>query len=372
MRKISTLIAGTATVVAAAALVAGTMTTALADPPKGVSPAAFDVVAVGSNTTQFVLDQVALDFNGRITAKQHNATHPYFFSWDAVPPGSTSSAPTKITPKKGFATITRPNGSGAGVTALETSQKIGSNFAINIARSSGGRKTTDPKNAPGGIVYVAFARDAITWATRSTGTNAPKSLTLAQLKGIFTCKTTNWNQVGGKSGKISVFLPQPGSGTLSTWEKFMGITTLGSCVNQKDEENEGTYSGFNSPNAIWIYSIGAYVAQKYHSPAPGKRPARGQNTFGFNVTGIAHLGSISGVVPLSTAKVPTINSKFPSSFWRTVYNVVRYDASTKDHIGKALEGFLGSRAAHGYLCTQQNGVISNYGFVPTALCGSTS
>ena len=44
----------------------------------------------------------------------------------------------------------------------------------------------------------------------------------------------------------------------------MGITTLGSCVSQAPEENEGTYAGFNSPNAIFIWSIGAYVAQKYH------------------------------------------------------------------------------------------------------------
>jgi ABC-type phosphate transport system substrate-binding protein len=379
MHKLSRLIAGAVTVAATAALVAGSVTTASAspnDPAKGVVPKSYDIVGVGSNTTQFVIDQIAVNYDARIPAKTHSAAHPYLYSFDAVVPGSTSVAPTTIVPKAGCASITRPNGSGAGATALETSQKLSTgNYCIDFGRSSGGRKPTDPKKGPGGVEYVAFAKDAITWATRSAakgGSDAPASLTLAQLKGIFTCKTTNWSQVGGKNGKISVFLPQAGSGTLSTWEKFMGITTLGSCVNQKDEENEGTYPGFNTAGSVWIYSIGAYVAQKYHSQLPGKKPVKGQNAFGTNVTGLAALGKISGISPLSTAKVPTINPKFPSSFWRTVYNIVRYNASTKDGIGKQLEGIFGSKAVHGYLCTDANSVIIDYGFVPTPLCGSVS
>jgi PBP superfamily domain len=90
---------------------------------------------------------------------------------------------------------------------------------------------------------VAFAKDAITWAARSAvrgGTDALASLTTNQLKAIFTRVDTNWAEVGGKSAPIKVFLPQAGSGTLSTWEKFMGITTLGACVSQAPEENEGT------------------------------------------------------------------------------------------------------------------------------------
>ena len=65
----------------------------------------------------------------------------------------------------------------------------------------------------------------------------------------------------------------------------MGITTLGACVSQAPEENEGTYAGFKNPNAIFICSIGAYVAQKYHSAACRKAPTKAQNQFGCNVTG---------------------------------------------------------------------------------------
>jgi ABC-type phosphate transport system substrate-binding protein len=380
MRKLSKLFAGAATIAVATALVAGTVGTASAapnDPPKGVAPKAFDIVGVGSNTTQYVMDAISAQYNKGIGAK-HSAAHPYFYSWDAVPLGTSASVVTHIKPKAGCASIVRPNGSGAGVTALDITQKIkvgGVTYpCIDFSRSSGGRKPTDPKFQAGGIAYVAFARDAITWATRTAakgGSDAPASLNLKQLQGIFSCKTTNWKQVGGKNGAIKVYLPQPGSGTLSTWEKFMGITTLGSCVSQAPEENEGGFKGFNSPNAIFIYSIGAYVAQKYHSAGCHSVPNAKQNKFGCNVTGVLGLGKISGIAALTTAKVPTINPKFPSTFWRTVYNVVPFTVGTPDHISKKLEGMFGRK---GFLCKSGSAkdIIKNYGFVPYAFCGITS
>ena len=154
----------------------------------------------------------------------------------------------------------------------------------------------------------------------------------------------------------------------------MGITTLGSCVNQEPEENEGTYAGFNSPNAIFICSIGAYVAQKYHSAACGKTPTKSQNQFGCNLTGYIVPEKISGVNPLSSAKVPTINPNFPASYWRTVYNVVKYWTGTADHLSPKDNHIFGSKSEKGYLCTNANAqtLIKDYGFVPTGLCGSTS
>jgi ABC-type phosphate transport system substrate-binding protein len=373
MRKLTKLFAGATTMVAAAALVATTATSALADPPKGVTPQSFDIVGVGSNTTQFVMDQISVDYNK--TVKVHNANHPWFFSWDAVQPGTSGTNPTKIVTKAGCPVITRPNGSTAGLNALDNNTFDGKtgHYCIDFGRSSGGRNPKAPKPGPGGVLYVAFAKDAITWASKA-GSNAPASLTKAQLVNIFTCKTTNWKQVGGKSGAIKVYLPQPGSGTLSTWEKFMGITTLGSCVSQAPEENEGTFAGFNNPNAIFIYSIGAYVAQKYHSAACGAKPKAGQNAFGCNTTGVLGINKISGVSPITTAKVPTINPKFPAGFFRTVYNIVRWTAKTPDHIYQRLGAFFSAKRLKGFMCTSPIATkdIANYGFIPTPTCGSTS
>ncbi|HEX4087106.1 MAG TPA: substrate-binding domain-containing protein [Trebonia sp.] len=382
MRKLSRLIAGAASVAAAAALVAGTVTVANAapnDPPKGVTPAAYDIVGVGSNTTEYVMDAFSVAYNK--TVKTHNKNNPKLYSYDALPLGVNVPGNYNIKPKAGCSVIARPDGSSAGVAALNTTQKVkfagGSYQCIDFARSSGGRKPTNPADKPGGIVFVAFAKDAITWAARSAakgGTNAPKSLNTAQLKAIFTCKDTNWSQVGGNAGKIKVYLPQAGSGTLSTWEKFMGITTLGACVSQAPEENEGTYTGFNNPNAIFIWSIGAYVAEKYHEANCNAKPTKQQNQFGCNLSGFTVPEKISGVSPLTAARIPTINPKFPTAYWRTVYNVVNYWTGTRDHLSPKDEHIFGSRAEKGYICSNvaAQTTIRDYGFVTTGLCGSTS
>jgi ABC-type phosphate transport system substrate-binding protein len=363
MRKLSKLFTGAVTMAAAAALVAGTVTTASAapkDPPKGITPQIFDIVAVGSNTTEFLWDQLSQNYNS--TVKVHNSTHPWVFSWDAVKPGTTSTNPTTIVPKATCKPITRPNGSTSGWKALNAAQKVGKNFCIDFSRSSGAR-ASGSTGAPKTLTYVEFARDAITWSTRTAahgGSDAPKSLSLnpTQLKGIFNCKVTNWATVGGKKAAIKVYLPQAGSGTLATWEKFMGINpnAVPKCISQAPEENEGTFAGFNSPNAIFIYSIGAYVAQKFH-----------KNAFGANLTGVLGINKINGISPITSAKVPTINPSFPSSFFRTLFDVVRGTAS----IDPRLVGLLGPK---GYVCTNKTAKqdIVNYGFLNDPHCGALS
>ena len=252
---------------------------------------------------------------------------------------------------------------------------------IDFARSSGGRKPTNPAEKAGGIVFVAFAKDAITWAARSAakgGTDAPATMNLAQLKAVYRLQghqLVTGQQEPGPGLAIKVYLPPPGSGTLSPWEKFMGITALGSCVSQAPEENEGTNPVFKSANAIGIYSIGAYVAQKYHSGACGAKPSKAQNQFGCNTTGVLALGKIGGVAPLTAAKVPVINPAFPSSYFRTVYNIPAVGRVDKDHIDARLEKFFSSKALKGYLCTSptaKTAAIRSYGFIPTPLCGSIS
>jgi ABC-type phosphate transport system substrate-binding protein len=357
MHRLRKLLAGATTMAATAALVAGTVTTASAapnDPPKGVTPRIYDIVGVGANTDENLFNQLSGDYNKTIPAKEHGPSHPYLYSFNATVPGSTSTAPTKITPKAGCKAIVRPNGANAGLKALEAAQKVGKYYCVDFDRSSSGRST-----APSSVTYVTFAKDVITWATRSAahgGSDAPASLTKIQLQGIFTCKTTNWKTVGGKSGVIKVYLPQPGSGVLSTWEKFMGITKLGKCVSQKPEQNEGTYAGFNSPNAVFIYSVADYVAQKYH-----------KNAFGSNVTGFLGINKISGISPITSAKVPTINPNFPSGFFNTIYNIVQGRKS----IDPRLVPLFGPK---GWLCTSATAKkdIVDYGFLADSKCGSLS
>jgi ABC-type phosphate transport system substrate-binding protein len=375
MRKLSRMLAGAAAVAAAAALVAGSVTAASADPigknGKAVLPAAYDVVGVGSNTTQFVLDQISLDYNKTVPANKHSAAHPYLYSFDAV--GSA-----KIVTKAGCGgakTIVRPNGSGAGLKALTANTADGKGrFCIDFGRSSSGRAPTAPAPGPNGVAYVAFARDAVTYATRTAkfgGTDAPANLTKADLTKIYTCAAAarNWKAFGGKNATIVPFLPQSSSGTRSFFLKTIGVTNPGSCVSDGPgatgsiEENEGTNKLLNNAAAIVPFSVGAYVEQAFHS-------GKGLNKFGANQVGVLGLDRINGIIPL-TGKV--INHAFAvSPFGRTLYNIVRTVSKTK--IIPGLVKIFGSKAQKGYLCTSPVAAkdITNYGFLNWPTCGSLS
>ena len=376
MRQLRRLAAGIA--VAAAVAVVASAVPALADPPvsggKQVVPGTVDIVSVGANTDENLFNALSGAWDKTVAPKQHGAAHPYIYSWNATVPGSTSTKKVKIVPKKGCASTIRPNGSSQGLTALDTSQKIDKTvWCVDFARSSSGRSAGTP--AVGGVGYVALATDAVTWAARSAakgGTNAPASLTKAQLKAIFSCSPkNNWSDYGGKPGKIKVYLPQSGSGTLSFWLKRLGLTAPGSCAPEILEENQGLSAQFNNPNAIFIYSVADWVAQKYHSPLPGKKATASQNQFGSDQVGYLGLGKIAGVSPLTTAKVPTINKAFKNTgFTRTIYDIVRY-ANTANHIPAYLNKFLGRT---GYFCSNKTAktLLGNYGFLTTPTCGSIS
>lgn len=389
MRVLTKLVAGAACVASAAAMALLPATgPAMADPignnGSAVTPHEFDVVGVGSDTIEFLLDQIMVDYNKAHTTD--NATHPHIFSWDATNP-ATGAVGDMIKVKAKCAKIARPDGSSAGILALTANTKTsdGKHHCIDFARSSRGRTSTDPPKARGGIEFVALAKDAVTYATQKT-TNAPGNLTTAQLAAIYSCTATTWNQVGGSStATIKPFLPQTGSGTRNFFLAAIGVATPGSCVDSSVQENQGVDTKLKSPNAIVPYSIGKFIAEKFHSadclnstctPVNGKvcHPASGQNKFGCDVHGTMKLNSINGTKPTTgTGKSTTINPRFTAAFVRTVYDVVRYTAGTRDHIPGYLERFFASKTAStkGWVCnsSKAHSDLINYGFLPSPLCG---
>ena len=242
------------------------------------------------------------------------------------------------------------------------------------------------------MAFAALAGDAVDWATPST-TDAPATLTPAQLTAIYTCTDTNWSQVGGKNATIQPFLPQSGSGTLTFWLAAIGVTTPGPCVSNnsnKLEENEGVDPVLQNPAAIWIYSVGDWIAQKFHSAActnsgctgtPPCAPKAGKNEYGCDVHGTYVVKKINGIAP-TTGKNggTTINPAFPATFDRILYEVVPYDPNTTDHIPGSESGAPGGVdldkifGASGWACTNATAKldIKNYGFVSIGICGSTS
>ncbi|MGD0686881.1 MAG: substrate-binding domain-containing protein [Streptosporangiaceae bacterium] len=383
MRILSKLVAGAAVLATVTMISAGP---ALADPPKGVVPKDTDIVGVGSNTTEYVLDQLGVDYNATVSSSS-----PHLYSFDATNPYNGDIGDNIIT-KVNCKPTPRPDGSSAGITALDTNLKASGDYCIDFARSSRPRGSSDPPKGKGGIEFVEFATDAVSYASAKT-TNAPKNLTTADLTAIYSCTDTKWNQVGGtSSATIAPYLPQPGSGTLSFFLAAIGVTTPGPCVTQPStlEENEGVDPVFTSSDAANIiipFSIGKWIAQAYHSAkclnskcVPDKdvicnAGTGGTNEFGCDLNGVLGVDSINGTAPTTgSGKSTAINPSFTADFQRGLYNVVRYDTATPDHMAPNLEPIFASRssAVKGYLCSDPGNVIQDYGYRTTPLCGLTS
>ncbi|MDP9240211.1 MAG: substrate-binding domain-containing protein, partial [Actinomycetota bacterium] len=89
-------------------------------------------------------------------------------------------------------------------------------------------------------------------------------MTTAQLTSIYNCTVTNWNQISGTlpSNTIQPYLPQVGSGTRKFFLTAIGLTdaTVGACVNQTQEENNGSFL-VGQPNRLAPYSIARWISQ---------------------------------------------------------------------------------------------------------------
>ncbi|MFJ2779354.1 MULTISPECIES: substrate-binding domain-containing protein [unclassified Kitasatospora] len=323
--------------------------TAIADPT--VTPAATDIVSVGSDTTQAVSNQFSTDYNAYL-ASIGDTTSPRYYSWDA-----TGSATINL--RAGVSGFTRPNGSGAGINALNAVSS-----PVDVARSSRGPKA-NPGGDPTTDVFVAFAKDAVSWAAPATG-YAPANLTTAQLKGIYECTTTDWHALVPSvpaGTTIKPYLPQANSGTRAFFLTAIGNPILGGCVTTGPQENEGTDAAFTDPASLVPYSVAHYIGQVY-----------GGHSSGSDAPGSLTIRNADGNVPLTATN--TLSPAFASTaYGRVVYNVVRQgDWTATDAHGAALRAIFGPASGNGWICKNGTNIIKNYGFLPLpgTACGSTT
>lgn len=106
-------------------------------------------------------------------------------------------------------------GSGNGMKALLdglTTIAMTSRDIKDSEKEQAVRKGVDP-------VRTAVAVDALVPVVNPQ--NPVKSLTLEQLKNIFTGKITNWKEIGGNDAKIVVISRDTSSGTYETWEELV-------------------------------------------------------------------------------------------------------------------------------------------------------
>jgi ABC-type phosphate transport system substrate-binding protein len=367
---------------AAAAITAMVATPALADPPSGVTPMAKDVVGVGSDTIQNVMDQFSVDFN-----KTHSTGKLY--SWDALNPTTGAMGDPiqlKASTPSSTCNIPRPDGSSAGISALEnTKTTTGGRPCIDFARSSRARASTDPTT----ISFINLAGDAESYWTQP-GSHAPKNLTTADLTAIYNCTITKWNQIpgnsGGSSATISVFLPQNGSGTRAFWLSAIGLTAPGPCVSTSAtragaagandntlQENQGVAPSLNTNTANVIVggSIGKWIAEADHSAKCGTvaqcfadptncHPTASQNLIGCDTHGTMVLNSINGTKPtLGTGVKTVINKAYTPTFTRLLFEVVNAPQGT---IPAYLKPYFGPT---GFTCNSATSTkdLRNYGFL---------
>ena len=107
----------------------------------------------------------------------------------------------------------------------------------------------------------------MSWDYFKTNTSAPKTLTAAQIQGIYNCTFTTWNQVGGStSAAITRYFPVATSSTASFFAKiFLGgtiPTSTPSCPITFVPQNDATQvaSGDRS-TAILPYSYANFFSQ---------------------------------------------------------------------------------------------------------------
>jgi ABC-type phosphate transport system substrate-binding protein len=388
MRIASKLLAGCAALVLTAlTLMAPAMGQARADPPGGTTPRPSDVVGVGSDTIGYLLDQLSRDYD-----KSQPKGASLLYSWDAANPASGKTGDPIVT-KKGCKAVPRPGGSLAAISALHAGLLDPAGHHVHCVDFAGSSSAPASASRPCSvehICYLPLATDAVTWASRSAasgGTDAPARLTISQLKGIYSCKITNWATVGGRHGRIRPFLPQTSSGTRTFWLSALRLKAPGACVSDEGNtppDNQGINPALDGAQVIVPYSVADFLTQVYrdarctHSSCTGSpacTPTAAQNLFGCDEHGVLRLDEISGSppptlpwpLPKSKCKPCTINPKFTPVLQRFVYVAVRR-AGTADQIPAYLEPIFGAGSGKtlGWVCSkpQAKTDIVAYGFLP--------
>lgn len=368
-------IALAAAVTAAVGISAGS---ALADPPAADNPPPVSwIVAVGSDTTTGLFDQFSTDYDATSPSRP-------LASWDALGSSPIQSKGAATTPANAC-DITRPNGSGAGITQLQAklTYPATTDSCVDIARTSRKLQTSDGT----GLASVIFAKDSVGYAYVSGG-NAVANLTNTELKGIYDCDAkeinssfpataVTWAQVGGTgSTPIVPVLPQASSGTRQSFLAGIGVTwtTAPSCVvngaSSVDgtviEENEGTNSEFttantNRANVIVPFSAGSYIGEVY----------TGFNT--LQSPGSLVLGTVNGVSAITATHTDNVTTFYPLLV--RPLNAVVEATTASPFVPTNLQALLGASNNSGWICGATAATdIADYGFatLPAAQCGAVT
>ncbi|MEU1159503.1 Ig-like domain repeat protein [Streptomyces sp. NPDC005921] len=358
----------------AAAVVAGGLalaTPAVADPDAG---AFRQLVGVGSDTTQDVLNALAGDtvngtsYSGTAVKSTNGAG---IASYDAIEPGTGSTTSTIKTRTDGPSFL-RPNGSGNGRLALSealtgdkypTSAGVSISGQVDFARSSGG-----PSASGTALTYIPMARDAVGVAVKGS---ALDTLTADQLHDIYSGTVTT---VNGQT--VHPRIPQAGSGTRKFFLAAIGLTDATLSPNVTTVQENQANAALTEDGALVPFSVGSWIAQNN-----GVSPD-------YSTTAVAAGGHLAAIqLPGdtgATSPVTTVNGKLSpvtayydnSTFGRDVYNVVPSRAidTTSVFFDKDLYDVFVTSGSHTAALASDAAetVIAKFGFVNESYNGSIS
>ncbi|MCX4763648.1 Ig-like domain repeat protein [Streptomyces sp. NBC_01275] len=301
----------------AAAVVAGGMalaSPAYADPtPAGTFR---QLVGVGSDTTQDVLNALAGEtVNGKNygdTAVK-SASGARVASYDAI--GSAT-----VQTRSGGPSFVRPNGSGAGLKTLSAAL-TGVNFPtasdpvltgqVDFARSSSG-----PSASGNTLTYIPFARDAVGIAVRGSGLD---TLTAQQLFDIY--KSGGVRTLNGQT--LHPVLPQANSGTRKFFLAAIGLTEDKVDTTLPTAQENQANAALTQDGALVPFSVGSWIAQNNHIAPDFSSVAVAA---GAHLASVQLPGDTGGVTnPVSTVNgelAPVTHYYENATFGRDVYNVV--------------------------------------------------
>ena len=380
--------------------VAGTLVAGLLATAAPAAHAGTYLNLVGSDTTFFVMDQLARSYNVStmnaagdndvalntmpLAAKVNDGDtfNKVFPAGNIVPSDAFCSTTiistndvvrgiTGITGITGVRFEAPPNGSGAGKTKVLASGAAG-DACYDIGRSSSA-PTTGSELAT--TEFWAFALDATTWI-KFPG-NVVTSLTIDELKSIYNCEVgtgaptaTDWSQVpsaalAGKSGPIKRYIAQSNSGLgksfaqlLNGNQNFLNTNCTGAGLATVTQENDArAVPTADYANAIYYYGYGNNYAQ-------GKGVVA-------DMRNKSVLGSITqGGVPVK-AGPSTINT-LATRFVGTVYRYNLLDTRNPDYrsalqfVGAGnIDNDAATPVTNGWLCSNSGmATIKLYGYIP--------
>lgn len=151
--------------------------------------------------------------------------------------------------------------------------------------------------------------------------NETKSLNLQQVVDIYSCKTTNWKDLGGADAPIVVYRRDDFSGTTDTFKSLTGIKEFGACVTVLKETSDIAVATSTESNAIayaglsatrpenHALSLSKAEGDKAYSPTPTNI-----RSFNYPLSRQLYIYEASGAYSKKDSEVQLLNNIIDRSF----------------------------------------------------------